>query len=106
MLAVFNNNDKTCLAAAPIQLSSERPELESVRVFLNRLRRDTSNRPLAAASLGRYGIYSLRMRKPRLLTNDRFNLTFFNFYYSLNSLALNSRYRVWIYSIIIYIYLK
>ena len=40
---------KTCLAAAPIQPSSEVPELESVRVFLNPLHRDI--RPLAAASL-------------------------------------------------------
>ena len=50
---VFNNNDyeKLALAAAPIQPSSEGPELDSVLVFLNHLRSDTFNRPLAAASL-------------------------------------------------------
>ena len=78
MLTVFNNNDyeKLPLAAAPIQPSSEGPELESVGVFPNHLRRDISNRPLAAAYLGRYGLYSLRMRKPRLLTVE-FNVSFF-----------------------------
>ena len=54
---------KIALAAAPIQPSSE-----SVGIFLSHLRRNTSNIPLAAAYLRRYGLYSLPMSKLRLLT--------------------------------------
>ena len=59
---VFNNNQYD-LATAPIRNSSEGPKLESVGVFLNHLRRHTSNRHLADASLERYGLYSLSMCK-------------------------------------------
>ena len=59
---------KTCLSCCSLQPSPEGPELESVGVFLNRPRCDTSIRPLAAASLGRYGLYSLHMCKFHLLT--------------------------------------
>ena len=69
----FNNNNYA-FAVAPIQPSSGGPELESVGVFLNHLYGDTSNRHLADASLGRYDLFSLRMRKLCLL---KFNVVFF-----------------------------
>ena len=87
MLTVFNNNDyETWISCCSQQTSPEEPELESVGVFLNRPHCNTSNRPLAAAFLGRYGLYSLCMNKSRF--NNRFNITVFLLFVKVVSIKL------------------